>query len=551
MRLMRPMRHVSLAGRMLLFLPAVSCDGNTKLEIPSASAVTEVLEDRLQVEVRAEPPTRGDPVELIGGETFICALRHDAPVACFGDFIMPIKPTRRRYGDPDLRKKPYSDGPLALVGFEPRDLAVNAFRRCMLDATGGVSCWPRKDALTESVRHLPTKEQGVENVGSISYDGQACAVRSDGRVLCWSAEQCRRPDPESASIAPRTIRGIAAAADVVVGDRLSCALHRSGRVSCWGYVDGTENLETCVDEEAVPVAGIEDAVEIAVGGREACAVLRSGAVKCWGANEGRVVDPQGELLATFAEPREVEGLPPVVELEAVYGAMIALTTEGQVWTWGAYLSRDIEKPEMRRVPEIDAAIDIVAGNNFGCALLPDHSLRCFGPRIDWRPNKEERPPFESREAWRNAREYEIFYDWKTAPDPIEEEQKVADAIIEPALEMIRACWRDPAAESCTAGLPPDRAARDRVLDAIEIAVGGRRPRAKESLQLGYSETWLDPWPDPTRAKTSIFVSYRAVGRSWLARDGEIELERADDRWILVEMSTRPAADGDSDEAAPP
>ncbi len=530
---------------MLALMSATACDGKVALEVPSASAGSARVPDRLQLDVLPESPARGDPLEFLGRETFICARRHEAAVACFGDFVMPIKPRQRRYGDPDLRKKPYSEVPLALLGFEPDALSGDQFGRCMLDESGGIRCWPSENEA------VPTVQSGLADIVDVAYNSHGCAVRKDGGISCWFAGQCRSSDSGSVESwdTPRKIRGVSDAVAVSVGVRLSCALLRSGGVSCWGYVDGTENLETCVDEEAVPVAGIEDAVEIAVGGREACAVLRSGGVKCWGANEGRVVDPQGELLATFAEPRQIEGLPPVVELEAVYGAMIALTTEGQVWTWGAYLSRDIEKPEMRRVPEIDAAIDIVAGNNFGCALLPDHSLRCFGPRIEWRPNKEERPPFESRDAWRNAREYEIFYDWKTAPDPIEEENRVADSIIEPALEVIRECWRDPAAEACTTGLPRDRVARERILAGIEEAVDGRRPRAEESLQFGYSETWLDPWPDPTRAKTSIFVSYRAVGRPWLARDGKIELERVDGRWILVEMSTRPA-DGDSDEATP-
>lgn len=101
--------------------------------------------------------------------------------------------------------------------------------------------------------------------------------------------------------------------------------------------------------------------------------------------------------------------------------MVALKANGEVWIWGDDLTSRDQNRKARRVPDVEKAIDIVAGNEFGCALLADHNIRCFGPRVDrnvtkprgpYGLNSSGRPVYEDKQTWIDAPLYEI---WNDAP----------------------------------------------------------------------------------------------------------------------------------------
>jgi alpha-tubulin suppressor-like RCC1 family protein len=134
-------------------------------------------------------------------------------------------------------------------------------------------------------------------------------------------------------------------------------------------------------------------------------------VKCWGGNARTglgVAHPETDFVV---EPVVVPGVDRVVDLQGYASQKIALRDDGEVWIWGWAMTRDDDNPAPRRVEEIEAAIDIVVGDEYGCALLPDHNLRCFGPRIERAIAKGAgRPPFEDGALWRDAPVYEIWWD---------------------------------------------------------------------------------------------------------------------------------------------
>jgi alpha-tubulin suppressor-like RCC1 family protein len=146
----------------------------------------------------------------------------------------------------------------------------------------------------------------------------SCALRSDGTVLCWGANESNQlgDGTTDRSIAPVPVSGIddASALTVALAGTHACVLRTGGRVSCWGSNLHGQLGDGSTTTRATPVdVGLEGVVAIAAGGHaddgggSTCAVLEDGAVRCWGEGTlgrlGRVED------ADVLEPMAVVGLP--------------------------------------------------------------------------------------------------------------------------------------------------------------------------------------------------------------------------------------------------
>lgn len=132
----------------------------------------------------------------------------------------------------------------------------------------------------------------------------ACAVRSDGSVVCWgrsATAETGQPAAGGATCAgvacrlPSVVAGITDAAKIASGPHQSCVVTKTGKVLCWGANDDGVlgrpiNAEpdcggghTCTPTPK-EVAGVIDAVGVAVTRSSACAWNAAGAVTCWGNN---------------------------------------------------------------------------------------------------------------------------------------------------------------------------------------------------------------------------------------------------------------------------
>jgi Regulator of chromosome condensation (RCC1) repeat len=108
----------------------------------------------------------------------------------------------------------------------------------------------------------------------------------------------RRPEPDVAAQrrAAGALGGPAAAPRLralALGDQHACALRGDGRVLCWGLNDAFQVGD--VEDQVVPaprlVEGIVGATDIAAGARATCAVLGSGELRCWGFHAWRAPHP--------------------------------------------------------------------------------------------------------------------------------------------------------------------------------------------------------------------------------------------------------------------
>lgn len=117
---------------------------------------------------------------------------------------------------------------------------------------------------------------------------------------------------------------------------------------------------------------------LALGGGMTCATLVSGAAKCWGHGEGGRLGPWGAPSMLSVEPSEAPllDLGPGVAAIATTGSRTLLRlADGAVIGFGPGTD---PTSTTAVVPLARPAHQVVAGEGFGCALLDDARVQCWG-----------------------------------------------------------------------------------------------------------------------------------------------------------------------------
>jgi alpha-tubulin suppressor-like RCC1 family protein len=211
---------------------------------------------------------------------------------------------------------------------------------------------------------LPSIDVGAQrSVRVVSTGNQrTCAVLDDGALKCWGNNALGTLGVGlglGGITAPSQLPDIKLgtglrASTVDLAELHSCALVEGGKVKCWGSnARGELGLGDTVlrgDDpsklgDALPVVDLGAGVEttaIALGSRHSCALLKGGAVKCWGVND------VGQLGLGDTQDR---------------GAA------------GGHMGDALPKVDLGPGAVVTA---IAASGNHTCALLDDHSIRCWG-----------------------------------------------------------------------------------------------------------------------------------------------------------------------------
>jgi len=199
-----------------------------------------------------------------------------------------------------------------------------------------------------------------------------------------------------------------AAGGLDAGELHSCAVLAAGSVRCWGYGAsgqlGYGNLDTIGDDETpgsvgpVNLGAGHTARAIATGDFHTCAILDDGSVRCWGfggqgrlgyANTSDVADPGS------VGPVDLGAGHTAKAITAGAGHTCAIRDDGSVVCWGfggsgrlGYANQDNvgDHQTPGSVGAVDlggrAAVAISAGHDHTCAILDDHSLRCWGRGVE-------------------------------------------------------------------------------------------------------------------------------------------------------------------------
>ena len=173
-------------------------------------------------------------------------------------------------------------------------VSVGISHSCAVLQSGVVQCWGANnvgqlgDGLTIDSTSFSTSPQaaGLSGAVGISVNGSnSCALISDGTVKCWGSNSNMQLGSGSFSVnssSPTAVAGLSGVIGVSVGDTHACAVLSNGTVMCWGNGlykqvgrSGGINAPGLVD-------GITNATAVTAGVNHTCALIGTNDVKCWG-----------------------------------------------------------------------------------------------------------------------------------------------------------------------------------------------------------------------------------------------------------------------------
>ena len=280
----------------------------------------------------------------------------------------------------------------AAASADPQPIAAGGSHTCTVLADGSVACWGQNyfgqigDGTT-AFRAAPTPVSGITTARSISsrFD-HTCVVLADRTPRCWGynfqGQLGNNTQFNTAQTTPVTPTGVTDVASIAAGGDFTCATLDSGSVSCWGAnVEGQLGDATNAPSlTATTVSGLTDAEVVTAGSAFACAIRTGRTAVCWGENG------DGQLGNGLTDSSNVPVSVPLTGMRGISAAnrhACAAIDPGQVWCWGSNSGAALgigttsgNELSPVQVSDISSAVDVVATDAGGCALLDDEGAAC-------------------------------------------------------------------------------------------------------------------------------------------------------------------------------
>ncbi len=245
------------------------------------------------------------------------------------------------------------------------------------------SAMPHVDAPDARSLDAPHWDVGVDVGGDAATQDASTvdAERCPGMTLCGSRCVDLASDATSCGSCDRMCaRGAACIDAVCVCD--PGALACDGR--CVDPMTDPRNCGSCGEACGIrcEAGRCFDVVAISMNEEHACAATSDGAVWCWGISTN---GETGEITTTrILAPRRVPGIDAAIDVAAGLDSVCAVRVDGSVWCWGRGASvghGDPRRPATAvpaLVDGLDRVIEIDAGNYVMCARRDDGSVWCWG-----------------------------------------------------------------------------------------------------------------------------------------------------------------------------
>ena len=326
-----------------------------------------------------------DAVELALGREHSCARRKNGAVACWGSNA------RGQLGDGSGAPGASSSRPVAVRGLlDARALASGDDHVCALREGGAVVCWGANadgqlGNKTRSFWNEPAPIRGLADATGLAAGARhSCAQRQSGAVICWGANDKGQLGDGSTRghERPAAVSNLPPVAAIAAAGSQTCGVAKQA-VLCWGEALGGKAVTR---PRKLAESGGDSFVELELGPRHGCLRQQSGTVRCWGINgDGRLGDG---TLETRPGPVSVAGLGAARDLALGRRHSCALREDGGVSCWGDDAGGALgqgddaeggsERGGVRRVLDLRDAIDLVAGDEFSCALRATGAVLCWG-----------------------------------------------------------------------------------------------------------------------------------------------------------------------------
>jgi len=244
---------------------------------------------------------------------------------------------------------------------------------------------------------------GASGAATIAAGGEhTCAVLVNSTVKCWGVngagelgygDTLERDAPPGESV---DIGGAAVQVATGTYDH-TCVLLSTGDVECWG--DNSRGQLGYGNAEAVgqldipthqPVALGQHAKQVIAGTDDSCALLSDGSVKCWGNNNYGQLG-YGDTTQRDAPPIESITLgTSATQISGAYDHTCALLSDHSVKCWGFNDGGELGYGDtvQRDAPAVESialggpALQISAGYQHTCALLVEGIVKCWGNNND-------------------------------------------------------------------------------------------------------------------------------------------------------------------------
>ncbi len=361
-------------------------------------------------------------VSIVAGANHACALSANGDVSCWGKNDVG----QLGYGHMETigDDEPAASHGIVDVGDLVISLAAGQEHTCAILEKGSIRCWGFGGDLALGNGNgkyytVGDDEHPGEMGDAIIYsnspfaqvvagDHHSCMRTEAGSIKCWGNSPQGALGYGFATQTGGWLGNVPIGGDasfLVAGAEHTCAVVDGGMVRCWGEGGngalghgGTEDIGD--NEQPTDLAALwlgEAVTQLAAGYYHTCALTASGAVRCWGeANQGALGygNKQDIHNAETAGVVNVGGV--TVQIAAGGSHTCALMLSGSVrcWgdgSWGALGYGNTNNVGDNEVPAAagdielsDAAIQIVAGDDFTCALLATGAVQCWGSGLDGR-----------------------------------------------------------------------------------------------------------------------------------------------------------------------
>ncbi len=309
-------------------------------------------------------PTSSTLVQATGGDGVFFGVTPDGRALTWSD------------DDPEPRPVPAPAGtgqPLGDVVQVAADGSTAAFLtrdglvHVWSDNTSGQAGDGTRDPLTTPSTVTTEATVPLEEVVDVAVDGRTlAAVRSDGTVFVWGDTRHGQLGAGSAGQGPATTATpvtrpdgtvVDTVVDVAVGGQHVIAATREGRVLTWGSDShgqlGTPGTAEVGAPTEADVPGV--VTSVAASELDSFAVTDDGQVFAWGNDESGQTGTGGEG-GLVGEPTPVAGAADVSCLVAGEAFAAALTTGGEVLSWGAGGRGQLAAGEVRQRREAGPAL---------------------------------------------------------------------------------------------------------------------------------------------------------------------------------------------------